>query len=56
MLKAEEYKDLSEIVEAAKLIERSFSTSHIQPNKQLPEQTNPLTTNPAPGFLHGRGK
>ena len=50
------YKDLSEIVEAAKRIERSFSPSHSQPNKQSPEQTNALTTNPAPGFPRGRGK
>ena len=39
VLKAEEYKDLSEIVEAAKRIERSFSPSHTQPNKRSPEQT-----------------
>ena len=56
VLKAEEYKDLSEIIEAAKRIERSFSPSHSQPNKQSPEQTNALTTNPAPGFPRGRGK
>ena len=34
VLKAEEYKDDSEIIEAAKRIERSFSPSHSQPNKQ----------------------
>ena len=56
VLKAEEYKDLSEIIEAPKRIERSFSPSHSQPNKQPPEQTNALTTNPAPGFPRGRGK
>ena len=56
VLKAEEYKDLSEIIEAAKRIERSFSPSHSQPNKQSPEQTNALTTNPAPDFPRGRGK
>ena len=52
VLKAEKYKDLSEIIEAPKRIERSFSPSHSQP----PEQTNALTTNPAPGFPRGRGK
>ena len=50
------YKDLSEIVEAAKRIERSFSPSHSQPNKQSREQTNALTNNPAPGFARDRSK
>ena len=50
------YKDLSEIVEAAKRIERLFSPSHSQPNKQSPEQINSLTNNAAPGFPRGRGK
>ena len=56
VLKAEEYKDLSEIGKAEKRIERSFSPSHSQPNKQSPEQTNALTTNPAPCFPRGTGK
>ena len=56
VLKAEEYKDLSEIIEVAKRIERSFSPSHTQPNKQLPEQSNAPATNPAPGFPRCRGK
>ena len=56
VLEAEQYKDLSEIVEAVKRIERSFRPWHSQPNKQSPEQSNALTTNPAPGFPRGRGK
>ena len=55
VLKAE-YLDLSEIIEAAKRIEHSFSRSHSQPNKQLQEQTEAFATNPAPGFPRGRGK
>ena len=39
VLKAEEFKDLSEIIEAPKRIKRSFSHSYSQPNKQSPEQT-----------------
>ena len=55
VLKAEEFKDLSEI-KATKRIKHSFSPSHSQPNKQSPKQTNALTTNPSPGFPRGRRK
>ena len=56
VLKAEDFKDLSEIIEATKRIEHSFSPSHSQPNQQSPEQTNALTTNPALGFPRGHRK
>ncbi|KAJ7383968.1 hypothetical protein OS493_024657 [Desmophyllum pertusum] len=49
VLKAEEYKDLSEIIEAAKRIERSFSPgrSHSPPNEPLLEPPHVLTTDPS---------
>ena len=56
VLKAEEYKDLSEIIEAAKRIERSFSPTHSPLNKQPLDPTNALTTTPTPGLPRGRGR
>ncbi|KAJ7378900.1 hypothetical protein OS493_019591 [Desmophyllum pertusum] len=50
VLKAEEYKDLSEIIEAAKRIERSFSPgrSHSPSNAEPPlEPPHVLTTDPS---------
>ena len=53
VLKAEEYKDLSEIVEAAKRIERSFSPVH-SPSKPTPSSPNALVTNPTSVPPRGR--
>lgn len=54
VLKAEEYKDLSEIVEAAKRIKRSFSPVH-SPPKPPPISPNTLATNPTSVTARGRG-
>ena len=51
VLKAEEYEDLSEIIEAAKRIERSISPAHSPPNKQPLEHT--ITATPTPGLPRG---
>ncbi|KAL9984580.1 hypothetical protein ACROYT_G006890 [Oculina patagonica] len=50
VLKAEEYKDLSEIIEAAKRIERSFSPggSHSGTNKPPQDPLSALNTTPTP--------
>ena len=52
VLKAEEYEDLSEIIEAAKRIERSISPAHSPPNKQPLEHT--ITATPTPGLPRAR--
>ena len=54
VLKADEYKDLSEIIEVAKQIERSFSPGgHSNTNKPQGSQPEPSssTTPPTPGAL-----
>lgn len=54
VLKAEEYKGLSEIVEAAKRIERLFSPVH-SPPKPPPILPNAFATNPTSVTARGRG-
>ena len=54
-LKAEEYKDLSEIIEAAKRIEPSFSPGgHSNTNKPPLDPPNALNTTPIPPVPDGR--
>ena len=55
VLKPEEYKDLSEIIEAAKRIERSFSPGgHSNTNKPPLDPPNALNTTPIPPVPEGR--
>ena len=58
VLKAEEYKDLSEIIEAAKRIERSFSPGggHSNTNKPPLDPPNALNITPTPPVPDGRRK
>ena len=57
VLKAEEYKDLSEIFEAAKRIERSFSPGgHSNTNKPPLDPPNALNIIPTPPVPDGRRK
>ena len=55
VLKAEEYKDLSEIIEAAKRIERFFSPEggHSNTNKPPLDLSNALNTAPIPPVPDG---